>query len=154
MLDKNMPFDIDAIPGERWFPKETNFTDDIMEYWGDWGVSSEVATLKAVLMRRPGKEIEDFDASKAKDNNNNGRSPLHFASMNGHLNIIQYLSKECNCDVDSEDNNGYTPLHIASRYGYLNIVQYLVEKCHAEITDGDISWAKNDEIKNYLRSKK
>ena len=31
------------------------------EYWGDWGVSSEVDTLKAVLIRRPGKEVEDFD---------------------------------------------------------------------------------------------
>ena len=56
------PQDIDAIPGERWFPKESNFTDDISEYWGNWGVSSEVETLKAVLMRRPGKEIEHIDA--------------------------------------------------------------------------------------------
>ena len=31
------------------------------EYWGDWGVSSEVDTLKAVLIRCPGKEVEDFD---------------------------------------------------------------------------------------------
>lgn len=54
-------FDIDAIPGERWFPKESQFEDDMMEYWGNWGVSSEVDTLKAVLMRCPGKEIESFD---------------------------------------------------------------------------------------------
>ena len=40
--------DIDAIPGERWFPKESNFAGDMPEYWGDWGVSSEVETLKAV----------------------------------------------------------------------------------------------------------
>lgn len=53
--------DIDAIPGERWFPKESNFEDDIKEYWGDWGVSSEVEKLRAVMMRRPGKEVEDFD---------------------------------------------------------------------------------------------
>ena len=33
-------------------------------YWGDWGVSSEVDTLRAVLMRRPGKEIENFDYKK------------------------------------------------------------------------------------------
>lgn len=39
--------DIDAIPGERWFPKETNFEDDMPEYWGDFGVCSEVDTLKA-----------------------------------------------------------------------------------------------------------
>jgi N-dimethylarginine dimethylaminohydrolase len=58
--------DIDAIPGERWFPKETNFENDMKLYWGDWGVSSEVDTLKAVLMRRPGKEIEGFDYLKVR----------------------------------------------------------------------------------------
>lgn len=53
--------DIDAIPGERWFPRETDFEDDLPKYWGDWGVASEVTRLRAVLMRRPGKEIENFD---------------------------------------------------------------------------------------------
>lgn len=59
-------FDIDAIPGERWFPKETSFEEDIRLYWGDWGVASEVDTLKAVLMRRPGKEIENFNYEKVR----------------------------------------------------------------------------------------
>ena len=59
-------FDIDAIPGERWFPKETTFTEDIKECWGDYGVCSEVDTLKAVLMRRPGKEIENFNAEEVR----------------------------------------------------------------------------------------
>ena len=62
----NKVTDIDAIPGERWFPKESSFEDDITEYWGDWGVCSEVDTLKAVLLRRPGKEIEDFNASEVR----------------------------------------------------------------------------------------
>lgn len=58
--------DIDAIPGERWFPKETNFEDDMPEYWGDFGVCSEVDTLKAVLLRRPGKEVENFDPAAVR----------------------------------------------------------------------------------------
>lgn len=58
--------DIDAIAGERWFPKESTIIDDMKELWGDWGVSSEVDTLKAVLMRRPGKEIENFDWQAAR----------------------------------------------------------------------------------------
>lgn len=58
--------DIDAIPGERWFPAETAFEDDMKLYWGDWGVSSEVDELKAVLMRRPGKEVENFDHKKVR----------------------------------------------------------------------------------------
>lgn len=64
MIHKN--FDIDAIPGERWFPKETDFEADMKEYWGDWGVCSEVDTLKAVLLRRPGREIENFDANAVR----------------------------------------------------------------------------------------
>ena len=66
MDDTKKIIDIDAIPGERWFPKESYFEDDITEYWGDWGVSSEVDTLKAVLLRRPGKEIENFNAKEVR----------------------------------------------------------------------------------------
>ncbi len=53
--------DIDAIPGERWFPRESTFEEDMNTYWGDWGVASEVAELKAVLLRKPGREVEHFD---------------------------------------------------------------------------------------------
>ncbi len=60
----NNKSDIDAIPGERWFPDETSFRDDMPALWGDWGVSSEVEKLGAVLMHRPGKEIESFDYQK------------------------------------------------------------------------------------------
>lgn len=64
MSEDRKKFDIDAIAGERWFPKETTFENDLPEYWGDWGVSSEVEKLKAVLLRRPGKEVEHFDAAE------------------------------------------------------------------------------------------
>ena len=65
-INKEFKYDIEAIPGERWFPKESFFEDDMNEYWGDWGVSSEVDTLKAVLLRRPGKEVEDFDPNAVR----------------------------------------------------------------------------------------
>ena len=58
--------DIDALPGERWFPKDTSIEEDMKEIWGNWGVCSEVDTLKAVLMHRPGKEIENFDWQAAR----------------------------------------------------------------------------------------
>ena len=62
----NKKLDIDAIPGERWFPKESTFEEDMTEYWGDFGVCSEVDTLRAVLLRRPGKEIEHFNAREVR----------------------------------------------------------------------------------------
>jgi N-dimethylarginine dimethylaminohydrolase len=39
-------------------------TEDMVSTWGDWGVSSEIGPLRAVLLRRPGPEIDvvtDFE---------------------------------------------------------------------------------------------
>ena len=64
MIDEKK--DIDALPGERWYAKETTIEEDMADLWGQWGVSSEVDPLRAVLMRRPGKEIDDFDWQAAR----------------------------------------------------------------------------------------
>jgi N-dimethylarginine dimethylaminohydrolase len=54
-----------AEAGEQWFADEGPFTDQIKTYWGDWGCASEVAPLRAVMLRRPGPEIEHVkDAAK------------------------------------------------------------------------------------------
>lgn len=46
------------VQGERWFPSETPFRDEMKELWGNWYCDSEVGRLRTVLMHRPGKEIE------------------------------------------------------------------------------------------------
>lgn len=58
--------DIQSIPGERWFPRESTIIEDMKSLWGDWGVSSEVEKLRSVIMRRPGKEIDNFDWKNAR----------------------------------------------------------------------------------------
>lgn len=59
--------DIQSIAGERWFPEETNITEDMTKYWGgDFGVSSECNKLRAVLLHRPGKEVDNFDANEVR----------------------------------------------------------------------------------------
>lgn len=54
-----------AYGGGVWSPRLAPMREDMAEAWGDWGVSSECGRLHAVLLRRPGPEldaIEDFDA--------------------------------------------------------------------------------------------
>ncbi|MDP3486640.1 MAG: arginine deiminase family protein [Bacillota bacterium] len=46
------------VQGERWFPSEIPFSAEMKELWGDWYCDSEVGTLRAVLMHRPGAEID------------------------------------------------------------------------------------------------
>jgi N-dimethylarginine dimethylaminohydrolase len=54
-----------AYGGEFWSPRVAAMTEDMASTWGDWGVSSEIGKLRAVLLRRPGSELDaivDFDA--------------------------------------------------------------------------------------------
>ncbi|MDR1510243.1 MAG: amidinotransferase [Synergistaceae bacterium] len=46
------------INGERWFPSMRNFEESIADYWGDWYCDSECGKLRAVLMHRPGPEMD------------------------------------------------------------------------------------------------
>ncbi|MDR3321160.1 MAG: amidinotransferase [Synergistaceae bacterium] len=46
------------INGERWFPDDRNFSETMKNCWGDWYCDSECGTLRKVLMRRPGPELD------------------------------------------------------------------------------------------------
>lgn len=45
---------------------ETPFKEQMKTYWGDWGICSQVAPLKSVMLRSPGAEIDDFQWEEAR----------------------------------------------------------------------------------------
>jgi len=54
-----------AYGGAKWSERVSSMREDMPAYWGNWGSSSECGKLHAVLLHRPGSElddIEDFDA--------------------------------------------------------------------------------------------
>ncbi len=54
-----------AYGGEKWSPRTRPMREDMPFAWGDFGSGSECGTLRAVLLRRPGPELDaitDFDA--------------------------------------------------------------------------------------------
>jgi len=58
-----------AYGGEQWSPRIAAMTEDMSSTWGDWGVSSEIGKLRAVLLRRPGPELDavtDFNAMQMR----------------------------------------------------------------------------------------
>ena len=58
-----------AYGGAKWSERLATFRDDLAGSWGDWGVSSECGVLRAVLLRRPGDELDgivDFDAAQMR----------------------------------------------------------------------------------------
>jgi N-dimethylarginine dimethylaminohydrolase len=50
-----------AYGGTKWSERTATMREDMPLWWGDWGVSSECGTLRAVLLRRPGPELDAID---------------------------------------------------------------------------------------------
>ena len=63
-------------------------------------------------------------------------TPLHLAAMEGHIEIVKFLTVEKNCDPISETIKEITVLHGAALRGHLEIVKFLIEelKCPPDIT--------------------
>ncbi len=54
-----------AYGGANWSGRSASMREELGSVWGDWGSGSEIGTLRAVLMRRPGAELDeivDFEA--------------------------------------------------------------------------------------------
>lgn len=66
-----------AYGGANWSPRQAALRDELASpeaasggaIWGRWGVSSEIGRLRAVLLRRPGSELDevgDYDAAQMR----------------------------------------------------------------------------------------
>jgi len=81
---------------------------------------------------------ELLDRGAANSRTTDLKTPLHFASANEHITIVQLLIHRLvdadersqslsTVDVQVQDDNGWTPLHTAARNGHLGIVKLLPE---------------------------
>ena len=69
--------------------------------------------------------MEGIDINKAAED---GETPLHTASCEGHLEVVQALLGMEGIDINKAAKHGKTPLHIASWNGSLEVVQALLGK--------------------------
>ena len=62
------------------------------------------------------------------------RTPLHYASANGHLDIVKYIMEEEHCDPYTVDEKFSTALSLASKKGHFDIVKYLISDKQIQFT--------------------
>ena len=68
-------------------------------------------------------QLKNIDFNKA---DYDGRTPLHLACSNGHLNIVKHLIEHCSLiEINSKDRWGNSPLDDAEREGHKEIVDYI-----------------------------
>ncbi|GJJ76917.1 uncharacterized protein EMPS_09276 [Entomortierella parvispora] len=62
-----------------------------------------------------------------------GKTPLHMAAANGHLDVVEYLISVIPAEaVNTQNEQGNTALHWASANGHLKVVEALVSKGKAD----------------------
>jgi len=87
-----------------------------------------------------------------------GATPLHRASMMGHLKIVQLLI-EFNAILNIQDEDGQTSLHRAAQRGHFGVCKLLLEHCselkiikdRKGYTAYDLLTTENDELKILLK---
>jgi Ankyrin repeats (3 copies) len=63
----------------------------------------------------------------------NGATALHWASAYGHFEVVQYLIRGGEVDVEAKTKDGWTALHWASAWGHLEAARCLVRDGNADI---------------------
>ena len=81
--------------------------------------------------------IEMYGNAEARDEK--GRTPLHVACANGHINVAEYLIYECGCNKEARDNSQSTPLFTACFSGETDMVKCLVSRfgCKFDVRDAN-----------------
>lgn len=66
------------------------------------------------------------------------RGPVHWASRNGHLHIIQWLVNEKQVSINQGTDNGTTALHFAIWQGHLEVIRWVVEIAGCDVNQCNI----------------
>ena len=61
-----------------------------------------------------------------------GNLPLHFAALNGNLDVVKCAIEDMKCDPNCKGEFGRIPLHHAIEGGHIEVVKYLVNKHHCD----------------------
>jgi len=67
--------------------------------------------------------------------NNEGFTPLLYASYSGHLDIIKYLTEEYQVNLQLTTNTGLNPLHLAAQKNMVMPFLYFREKINLNQED-------------------
>ncbi|KAF2068481.1 hypothetical protein CYY_010191 [Polysphondylium violaceum] len=73
------------------------------------------------------RKLIEVDGVNAGCLDEDERTPLHWAAAKDKRDIVQYLVKECNQDVNTKDDGGWSPLLSAASSSFVHMVALLLQ---------------------------
>jgi ankyrin repeat protein len=70
----------------------------------------------------------DLFSKKPEEQPSRDLTPLHFAAMDGHMEVVRVLLEWEGIDIDAEDSAGLTALHYSVQNGHSEVVELLLKK--------------------------
>ena len=64
----------------------------------------------------------------------NKYTPLHSATVKGHVPVVQYLTKLPQCNVTAKDSDGSTVLHLSSKHGFIKLLEHYLGS-HSDLAE-------------------
>ena len=93
-------------------------------------LASEAGDVDAVRkLVRSGADVN------ARTSNNN--TPITLAALNGKMEVINVLVKECGCSPHTKGQYGRTPLHLACEGGHVDVARKLVTEYGVDVNARD-----------------
>ncbi len=95
-----------------------------------------LSPVAAVLLRLREAHVDQLGTSWPALGTQN-RTPLSYAAMNGHIDVVAMLLDTTKADVDAKDASGRTPLSYAAAYGHKAVVAMLLDTAKTDVDAKD-----------------
>ena len=80
--------------------------------------NGDLTALRRMALSNQDMSVTDYD----------GRTALHVAASEGHLDCVHFLVEKCRVPLQPRDRWGGTPLDDAVKFGQLEVARYLEER--------------------------
>ncbi|KOC58997.1 Glutaminase kidney isoform, mitochondrial [Habropoda laboriosa] len=100
--------------------------------------SGDVTAMRRHRLSGMDMTLSDYD----------GRTALHLAACEGHLNCVKFLIEQCAVPYDPADRWGKKPIDEAKTFGHMDVVEYLNNYMQARKTETEAEEKKNKNNSN------